>query len=145
MKLRTRRNGIALALAGAIAALLMIEPVNGPKRRARIQRVLMPAGRPLQAMRRRITGQDEAEAPERTSLAERLQHVAVRAQGQIDLPVEPDPSAATDVTLPDVQVAEGATRLEAQQSSATPQPDDAAPAGEDGEPRTRHKKSETAQ
>jgi hypothetical protein len=138
MKLRTRRNGIVLALAGAIAALLL-EPVNGPKRRARIQRALEPAGRPLQAVRRRLTGQDEAEAPEATSLVERLQHVSVRAQGQIDVAVEPDTSAGADVARPDVQVTEGAPRLEVPHSSATPRPDDAAQAGEDGEPRERLK------
>ena len=69
MKLRTRRNGILLAIAGTVAALLL-EPINGPKRRARIRSVLEPVGRPLQAMRRRATGQgNEAEAPESGSLA----------------------------------------------------------------------------
>jgi hypothetical protein len=132
MKLRTKRNGIVLAIAGTVVALLL-EPINGPRRRARIRSVLEPVGRPLLAMRRRVTGRNgEAEAPESGSLADRLQHVAVRAQGQIDMPVEPDGSSGPDI----------APGLKFQQGSTSPLADDtAAAAGVDGKRRWWRKKA----
>jgi hypothetical protein len=82
-----KRVGFVLACVGMIAALLF-EPVNGRKRRGRLGRALEPASRPLQAMRARLTkkvGEESGEGAGAT-LVDRLQHVAIRAQGKIDLP-----------------------------------------------------------
>jgi hypothetical protein len=82
-----KRLGFALACVGMIAALLF-EPVNGPKRRGRLGHALEPAGRPLQAMRARLSGKADEGSGQGSgaTLVDRLQHVAIRAQGKIDLP-----------------------------------------------------------
>ena len=79
--------GFVLACVGMIAALLF-EPVNGRKRRGRIGHALEPAGRPLKAMRAKLAGKAGEESGQGSglTLVDRLQHVAVRAQGKIDLP-----------------------------------------------------------
>jgi hypothetical protein len=82
-----KRVGFVLACVGMIAALLF-EPVNGRKRRGRLGHALEPAGRPLRAMRTRLAGKASEEAGPGlgATLVDRLQHIAVRAQGKIDLP-----------------------------------------------------------
>jgi hypothetical protein len=69
-------------------AALLFEPVNGRKRRGRLGQALEPAGRPLLAMRAKLGGKAGGESGQGSgaTLVDRLQHVAVRAQGKIDLP-----------------------------------------------------------
>ncbi len=88
-----KRIGFVLAGVGMVAALLF-EPINGRKRRDRIGHALEPAGRPLRAVQARLSGSADREAEQGSgaTLVERLQHVAVRAQGKIDIPDDESPS-----------------------------------------------------